>query len=131
MSGMIFDPVIMDVDCGDEEKTLLWHSKMRQAVYVKRPRRCDGCGKRLKYGFDLHEGVVSRQDVRGWKYPMKAQIFTEYNCVLLCPDCNRNNPPSRQAMWDLQCQRYGEVAMREWYEGLPWRAGVPRRFWNG
>lgn len=128
---MIFDPREMKVKISTKEDVRFWRVDLRLHLYATRSEKCDKCRAELrKTGFDVHEGVVSRQDVRGWKYPMKAYIFSEYNCVLLCPDCNRNNPPSRQVMWDLQCGRYGEGAMREWYEALPWRTGVPRRFWD-
>lgn len=128
----IFDlsPVLLNRPCRDDEEAMLWRNELRMRLWTKRDRTCDACGGRLNGPIHLHEGIVTRGDVRGWKYPEKALIFTELNCVWLHGECHVN-PPSRQSTWDLQVGRYGEDTMREWYEGLPWKAGVPRRFWDG
>lgn len=90
-----------------------------------RPRICLACGKPFGV-FDMHEGIVTREDVRGWKGKKKNLIMVEQNCIPLHHDCNVNHPPSRQAVWDYQVEYYGG-AVRAWYYGLPWKV-VPRRF---
>lgn len=91
-----------------------------------RPRLCLACGKPFSV-FDMHEGIVSRGDVQGWKRNKRHLIMVEVNCIPLHHDCNINHPPSRQAVWDYQVEYYGD-AVRDWYYGLPWKAGPPRRF---
>lgn len=81
--------------------------------------------------YDLHEGIVSRGDVQGWPFEKRGLIFHEYNCFVVCRECHTEHKLSREDAWKLSCERYGEEAVREWYEGLPWKVGVPRRFWNG
>lgn len=81
--------------------------------------------------FDIHEGIVSKGDVQGWPKKKRGLINHEYNCFVVCRDCHKEHKLSREDAWKLSCERYGEDAVREWYEGLPWKAGVPRRFWDG
>lgn len=91
---------------------------------------CERC--RIKRVLNLAEGFVSRGDVQGWSIEDRVLIFHEYNCFLLCQDyCHKNYGFDRQWFWDKSCERYGEEKVREWYDGLPWKAGVPRRFWDG
>lgn len=135
---MIFDPVIRAVDLTNP---VAWCVELREClIRTRTPFVCDCCGTpfldliRDKFRWtrvDVHEGIVTKGDIRGWKLAQRTLIFTEYNCVLLDHQHHLSHPPSRQAMWDLQVSRYGEEVMKEWYFGLPFRNGVPRRFWDG
>ena len=93
-----------------------------------RPRICLACEKPFM-AFDMHEGIVSRNDVRGWPQRSRVLIFTEVNCIPLHHACNIDSPPRRELAWQMQADFYGGEILRAWYEGLPWKAGVPRRFW--
>ena len=77
--------------------------------------------------FDLHEGIVSRQDARGWRPVQKRLIMTELNCIPLHHKCNLDNPPSREAVWEYQEAWYGRAALMDWYTSLPWKSGKPPR----
>lgn len=125
---MVYDPRMMGVKVNNTYQAKAWRKRLRRDLYRVRSGWCDVCGHWLhKRGFEVHEGIVTRRDVQGWRYPERAWIFTEFNCVLLCPTCHRPTPPSRQAVWDLQCKRYGEEAMKKWYYSLPFKV-FPRRF---
>lgn len=92
-----------------------------------RPRVCLICGK--PFGtFDLHEGILSRGDVRGWKGTKKLLIFSELNCIPLHHACHLYAPPSRGTVWEYQMNFYGRELLNTWYTGLPWKVGPPRLF---
>lgn len=92
-----------------------------------RPRTCLVCGK--SFGtFDMHEGILSRQDVRGWKGSKKMLIMSEINCVPLHHKCHMDRPPSREDAWHYQVGFYGWEVLNRWYFGLPFKIGPPRFF---
>lgn len=123
---VIQDPQELNIDLSTPEKTNEWIKELRQRLWATRWRGCDCCGKPLHGKVELHEGIVTRRDVQGWRYPEKAYIFSEYNCIWLRQECHIN-PPSRERVWEIQCARYGEKAVRGWYESLPFKS-TPRRF---
>lgn len=101
-----------------------------------RPRVCLSCGDRFGM-FDMHHGIVSRQDVRGWRHKAKGVsaakmrlllITNELNCIPLHHTCNTDRPPTREQVWEFQKGFYGEEVLKEWYFSLPWRLGKPPRF---
>lgn len=92
-----------------------------------RPRVCLVCGKPFSV-FDMHEGVLSRNDARGWKWPKKLLIMSELNCIPLHHSCNTDRPPSREDAWQYQAEFYGRELLERWYFGLPFKAGPPRLF---
>jgi len=92
-----------------------------------RPRVCLVCGEPFSV-FDMHEGIVTRRDAQGWK--KSSLIMTELNCIPLHHACHLDNPPSRQAVWDYQREFYGKEALLAWYNGLPWKAGRPPRYFE-
>ena len=122
----MFDPAEMSIEMMNKDQERIWRERLRYHLLMDRPY-CDGCGK-LLIAAEVHEGIVTRQDVRGWKYPDKGRIFSEYNSLLLCPECHRPSPPSRQECWTKLCRRFGEELITNWYFGLPWRSGPPRYF---
>lgn len=105
-------------------------SSIREKVLWERGFKCESCETRQL--LSIHEGIVTRGDVQGWPKPRRLLIFHEYNCFVLCMDCHKNwgEVFPREKAWELSCERYGEQAVREWYENLPWKIGVPRRFWD-
>ena len=100
---------------------------LKVSLLAERGWRCQVCGARAGIT-DLHEGIVSRGDVQGWDLSARLLIYHKYNCFILCRYCHREHKLSREDAWRLACSRYGELAVREWYESLPWKAGPPRRF---
>ena len=92
-----------------------------------RPRTCLICGKPFAV-FDMHEGILSRNDVRGWKGPKKLLIMSEFNCIPLHHVCHMDHSPSREAVWEYQVEFYGRKLLKRWYFGLPFKAGPPRLF---
>lgn len=125
--GILSDDII---DICNWRNDLTYH-----LTWEVREPKCESCGKDYQSGtfFDLHEGIVTRGDVQGWSKRRRGLIFCEVNCFLLCRACHTNwgEVFPREKAWELSCERYGEEVMREWYEGLPWKIRVPRRFWDG
>ena len=93
-----------------------------------RPRICMVCHQPFG-AWDMHEGVVSRNDVRGWKKPLRLLIMSEVNCIPLHHACHMDRPPTREDVWAYQMCFYGEQVLYGWYTRLPWKADPPRRFW--
>lgn len=46
---------------------------------------------------------------------IKERFFNEYNCILICHDCNINNPPSRKEVWDYLEGIYGKERLNREY----------------
>jgi len=93
-----------------------------------RPRTCLVCGKPFGV-FDMHEAVLSRNDVRGWKKTKKLLIMSELNCLPLHHSpCHMDYPPSREEAWKYQEEFYGRKLLEQWYESLPFKDGPPRLF---
>jgi len=92
-----------------------------------RPRTCLVCGEPFGI-FDMHEGILSRNDVRGWKGTKKLLIMSELNCLPLHHVCHMDRPPSREAAWEYQLGFYGRDLLEQWYYSLPWKIGPPRLF---
>ena len=85
---------------------------------------CRGCGEPFTSIPHMHEGMISRGDVQGWPKDRRVLIFTEYNCILLCRDCNLSLngkwPPSRERIISEQHALYGPPLI-DWLRGLPWK----------
>lgn len=92
-----------------------------------RPRTCLVCGKPFDV-FDMHEGIISRNDVRGWKGNKKLLIMSELNCTPLHHQCHMDRPPIRETAWKYQLEFYGRELLRQWYFDLPFKVGPPRLF---
>jgi hypothetical protein len=67
----------------------------RQALKMRlihqRGWKCDWCG-RTTPRLEMHEAFLKRSDVPKKK---QDQIFTEWNCVLLCPECHAQHGQER------------------------------------
>lgn len=108
-----------------------WRMRVKEHldwVYTMiRPRICLVCREPFNV-WDMHEGIVTRGDVRGWPMIRQLLIMCALNCIPLHHTCHIDHPPQRGLVWEVQCEFYGEQPVREWYEELPWKAGPPRRF---
>ena len=92
---------------------------------------CRGCGKGLVVGgnIHMHEGIISRREIMGLPEAKQKQFYNEYNCVLLCADCNLNHPPTRDKIWKSQYKLYGDKLI-EWHKGVSSLFKVPiQRFY--
>jgi len=131
-----------EIELLDKRYAETWYTDVKTSVATMhtlfRPNVCLVCAQYLGKPFDLHHAIVTRQDVRGWKYvagPYDAKITrlllitNELNCIPLHHQCHLDNPPTRESAWEYQANFYGEELMRSWYESLPWKSGVPRKLW--
>jgi len=101
---------------------------------VFRPLICLGCDQPIRSAWDMHEGILSRQDFRGKRRKYFDLIYCLPNLIPLCPSCNRSDggvPPSRDAAWEHQKEFYGREIMRTWYYDIACsvlKLGPPRYF---
>jgi len=91
-----------------------------------RERTCMVCSKPFAM-FDLHHGIVSKQDVRGWPRKRRLLIDTGLNVVPLHHTCHMDRPPTREAVWAVQVGFYGKDIVGAWYDALPWKTLRPPR----
>jgi len=101
------------------------HRRELKVAMLRRDGFCLGCGTDEIDRPEMHEGIVSRNDVRGWKAANKILIHSPYNCLILCSDCNQGlsgkTPPSRREVVLYMCLHYGYDVIR-WLEYLPFKA---------
>ncbi len=116
---MILDPQQMGINLSTQQRVREWRARIREHLQQVRPNRCDKCGEPLGSPWDVHEALVSRGQVQGWKLPQRAWIFTELNSLLLHQECHIN-PPSRRDSYTLLHGLYGDQ-IREWMEELPFK----------
>lgn len=100
-----------------------------KVALLERDRVCLGCNESLIGVIPhMHEGIISRAEVQGWPLAQRVLIYTEYNCVLLCPDCNLGlsgrHPPTRERVIEVQHHRYG-LALALWLTSLPFKVLPP------
>lgn len=79
---------------------------------------------------DLHEGIISRQDVRGWTWDRKLSIHTPYNCIVLCRGHHETEyEPSRVEVANWMLWMY-QRRFFEWIDSLPFKPGShPLKGW--
>ena len=120
-----------DLDLMTVDALKVWRPNLKEKLdWVfgnLRARVCIACGNPFIY-WDMHEGILSRNDVRGWKGPKKLLIMSEINCVPLHHTCNTDRPPSREDVWQYQQEFYGRELLLLWYYSLPFKVGPPRLF---
>ena len=104
------------------------HRKQLKADLLSRDRACRGCGCKWSEAtaIHMHEGIISKRDVQGWKPPaIRGQINIEANTILLCHDCNLGlhgkNPPPREQVLREQVHIYGLGVIR-WLASLPFKS---------
>ena len=115
----------------DRRRLALWRSHLKRALLKKRGGTCNKCGIELtEYtGGHLHEALVTRAEIPFF-VPWHYRIHSEANCLILCVKCHMISAPSKKWAWDYLSNQYGEEAIKEWLEGLPWKNGKPpQKFW--
>jgi len=90
----------------------------RQLMF--RDRYCLQCGVPLieDVNIDMHEGIISRAEMMGLPDEKKEKLFNQYNCVLICHNCNVNFPPKRKEVWDYLVSVYGKEKVEEEYQKM-------------
>lgn len=74
------------------------------------------------YPSDVHEGIVTRGDVQGWKGPKKKLrivIHNPINCIALCKE-HHKYAPSRKDVLIWSVKEYG-LWVLDWFEELPFK----------
>lgn len=67
---------------------------------------------------DVHEAIVTRGDVQGWKLAKRSEIFHPYNCIALCAQHhNTDLEPKSDVVYRWMVDRYGD-GVRVWFENL-------------
>lgn len=103
-----------------------WRDKEKE----RRKYICQSCG--CGGATDLHECIVTRNDVMGLPRDKKAKIFCECNMVLLCRACHEEQhalKDMRAFWWDWMGKLYGYEEMVSWYNSFEWK--VPDRRFMG
>ena len=114
-----------------------WYRTLKESIALMhsiiRPPICFACGRDLVFdSFELHHGIVSQQDIRGWRFKhARMLIDTELNLVPLHPQCNQGKPPTREEVWEYQASFYGLQLLIDWYKELPWKTPKPPRLFRG
>jgi len=124
---MILVPDYLFPQAGDSVRE---HRFKLKRWLLQRQFMCAGCWQPLgasTAGVHMHECMISRGNVQGWQPKgRRVLIFTAYNCLLLCRDCNLSlggkNPPGRLVAFKRQCKLYGEEAVVQWLKSLPFKA---------
>jgi hypothetical protein len=107
-------------DYGITNQTIFqWRAYLKEKLLAQRHFRSDWSGEKL-FAVEVHEGILTRANVpKGvWWHFM---IFCEINSFLLLPEEHRPSPPSRAWCIQKAYQRYGQEAVKEWYESLPFK----------
>ena len=111
----------------------------REALKLKllyRDVRCRGCDCYWSEAsaIHMHEGIVSKRDVMGWKLELRGQINIEANCILLCHDCNlglsNKHAPPRARVLAEHVHMYGPGVVR-WLRSLPFKSHPLRGLLEG
>ena len=101
------------------ENIFKWRAALKYWLWSEREGRSDLSGEILNHSCHMHEGILTRGDLRGvrWQY----LIFHPYNCFLLKPEEHIPEPPSREWAVLKSCSRYGEKNVVEWFNNLPFK----------
>lgn len=111
------------VDLGyDEGNIQIW----RNQVMADRRYRCEDCGG---FGTEMHECIVTRNDVKGMPPERALRVFSDCNMACLCKSCHEQRHGTqghRATAWEKACQQYGRLEMIDWYVGFEWRTPEAR-----
>ena len=80
----------------------------------------DGC---YYTATDIHEAILSRQDVRGWKLKYRVLIHTPFNCIAVCKE-HHKWIPRKEEVFEWMVNEYG-IQVIEWFNSLPFRGRNP------
>lgn len=128
----------MDNPQDSHSLTHYWRTEQKEylddLIYgVFRSLICLGCNLPITGPWDMHEGILSRQDYRGKRRKYHNLIYCLPNLIPLCPSCNRSDggiPPKRELVWEYQKEFYGPDIMNTWYDIAcsVLKSGPPRYF---
>ena len=100
--------------------------RLKMDCLLQRDRCCRGCHEpflgRIAH---MHEGILSRQNVRGWPREWRVLIMTPFNCILICGEANLGlggkSPPPRARVLAEHVHMYGPGVVR-WLRSLPFKS---------
>ena len=104
----------------DNNTIYKWRRYLKAELLRQRHFRSDWSGKSLLAGCHMHEGIITRATVPKsvrWHF----LIYHPYNSILLLPEEHSPQPPSREWCIEKAYERYGEVFVKEWFYGLPFK----------
>jgi hypothetical protein len=108
-----------------EDDDFSGHRLAVKVYLLSRDKMCLGCGEPLLYSSHMHEGLISRAEVRGWPEARRVLVMTPFNCVLVCPACNLGLdgkiPPSREQAFEYLSGLYGRERVLAWLRSLPFK----------
>ena len=116
-------PLVPKLYGAGEENVTIWRRFLRRELAHDRKPKCERAGCRndvRKVGFNIHEGIVKKNEISE-SVPSWWEIFSEYNCFILCVSCHMNKGPPRSEFYKMAVRRYGEEAVNEWLESLPFK----------
>jgi len=93
----------------EEGHIALWRRFLKKELLMTRGRKCEACGERNPGVIHLHEGIVKQgeisRSVEGWH-----EIFSEYNCFLVCGPCHGEEGLPREKFYGMASLRFGVFA---------------------
>lgn len=106
-----------------ESEVRSWRYFLKMYLVATRGPTCDNCGSKSRWmvgGSQVHEGIVKRNEIsksveRWW------DIFSEYNCFILCADCNTAKGLPRSRFYHKAVGRYGKGTVDTWLKSLPFK----------
>ena len=101
---------------------------LKMDCLVHRDRCCRGCHEPfLGRVAHMHEALITRKDVQGWKLRLRIIIHNPFNCILVCPSCHfcldGKTLPSREQFLLEQIHLYG-LDVLKWLASLPFKPGA-------
>ena len=100
-----------------------WREFLRTHLIAVRKIICESCGSNsswLAHGLHVHEGIVKRNEISK-SVPRWWELFSEYNCFILCGECHLNKGLPRAEFYGKAVDRYGKSTVDGWLESLPFR----------
>lgn len=102
-----------------KEDIKAWRYFLSGKLIRQRGLKCEKCGVR-GLPMEVHEGIVKRNEVshsvlHWW------EIFSEYNCFLLCAKCHHGRGLPREEYYKRAVERYGGDKINGWLATLPFR----------
>jgi hypothetical protein len=96
-----------------------WRAYLKLELLRKRQWRSDWSGRYLST-CEMHEGILTRANAP-LGLPFFWMIYHEYNCFLLLTEEHHPQPPSRGWCIQKSFERYGEDAVRDWFNSIPFK----------
>lgn len=86
---------------------------------------CAYCGKPMKYGYDMHEAILTRGDIRG-NPELSPLIMVKYNCCLVCHgkchiESATRDGRRKMIMYLISWEGYNNII--NWLESIPTISG--------